>query len=461
MSRSVFIILSLFSLVCYGQTRESFDIATYQVPQGWKKETTDYAVSFTKVNNTSRSWCRMTIYKSIASQGDPITDFTNEWNALISKNYPDAITPQPETETEDGWTSKSGVSKFKFNNEESYALLSTITGYNIEISMVVLMNSQEFMGGVEIFLKSIDLKKPAVQSGTVVTAPPSTNNTTNTVPASGVVVTNAVGKQGISISTTNFDDGWVAQPFADYCRVTKGNITVLLHYSFRITDELRDSYTMEALIFDRYILPRYTISNLKQFQNEPYTYNKVYFYEADAVEKATGKRCHIGFRMIAASGIEYCIEIISPSANEFYKVFPKQENVEAMLNYNKFAVTAADLVGKWEESTSSGIDMYNVNTGAYAGMNTSSSASTFVFNANNTYNSNHKGAFGMVGNMKFYDQKYNGKMTVTTWDLTLTNRFEGKTDVFWAQFEAVRGGKILHLRDKSASGITYSLVKMN
>ena len=447
------LLLSSLVLPGYSQQQESFDIITYKVPAGWKKEVTDFAVSFLKVNNSSRGWCRATLYKSMPSKGDPLTDFKHEWSSLIAKDYPDAVVPQPESETEDGWTSQSGVSKFKFNNEEAYALLSTITGYQTEISIVVLTNGQEFMPDVEKLLNSIELKNPAVQSNP--TDSPGGSNTTS----EAISVSGAPGNQGISMATTNFDDGWVAQPFADYCRVTKGGITVLLHYGFAITDEMRSSNNMEAMIFDQFILPRYTISNLKQFQNEPYAYNRIYFYEADAVEKATGKRCHIGFRMIPNKGIERCIEIISPSANDFYKTFPKQENVEAMLNYNKFAVTAADISGTWEESTFSGLDMYNVNTGAYAGMNTTSSAATFVFNTDNTYSSNHKGAYGMVGSMQFYDQKYKGKMTVTTWDLTLTNRWQGKTDVFWVQFEAVRGGRVLHLTDKSASGIQYHLVK--
>jgi hypothetical protein len=103
--------------------------------------------------------------------------------------------------------------------------------------------------------------------------------------------------------------------------------------------------------------------------------------------------------------------------------------------------------------------MYNTVTGAYAGMNSSSSAHKFIFKSEGKYESNHKGAFGMVGSMKFFDQKYNGNSIATNWDLTLTNRYEGKTDIFWAQFEAVRGGRVLLLTNKSASGIRYQLVK--
>jgi hypothetical protein len=112
-----------------------------------------------------KSWCRITIYKSIKSSGDPANDYTSEWNTLMVKNNWGMTTaPQPETETEDGWTSNSGVSPFTFENKDAYSLLSTISGYGVEISIVVLMNTQEFMPDVEKMLFSMDLQKPEVQS---------------------------------------------------------------------------------------------------------------------------------------------------------------------------------------------------------------------------------------------------------------------------------------------------------
>jgi hypothetical protein len=92
-------------------------------------------------------------------------------------------------------------------------------------------------------------------------------------------------------------------------------------------------------------------------------------------------------------------------------------------------------------------------------MNTSSSANKFIFKGNGQYESTHKGAFGMVGSMQFYDQKYNGNATFTNWDITLTKQFEGKTKVYWAQFEAVRAGKVLHLTNKQYTGDNFHLVK--
>lgn len=435
-----------------GAQKNTFDIITYNAPVGWTPEIKDFAASYTKTNNKTKGWCRITIYKSIKSSGDAAVDYASEWNSLMVKNnWGQSTPPTPDTEIEDGWTSNSGVSPFTFENKDAYSLLTTISGYGVEISIVVLMNTQEFMKDVEKMLGSLQLKKPENQ----IVFDPVQATKLQEAPSTLVVSAN----HGISISTTTFDDGWVAQPFADWVRVTKNQTTVLLHFAVQITDELRNTNDIEATLFDQFIMPRYNVANIRKNQNDSYCYFCIYFFEADAVEKATGKRVHLGFRIITTNGISRCIEIISPSATVFQQEFTDQKKLEAMLNYNKFAVASADLIGQWDVSSGSQVDMYNTVTGSYAGMNFSSSATSFTFNADGTYSSRHSGAFGMVSNTKFYDQKYNGNYTVTNWDITATKQFEGKTKVFWAQFEAVRGGRVLNLTEKEATAMNYNLVK--
>lgn len=432
---------------------QTFDIATYTVPAGWTPEIKDFAASYTKTNNVTRSWCRLTIYRSIQSSGNSLTDFNNEWNVLIVKNnWGPATPPQSETEAEDGWTSHSAVSTFTYENKEAYSLLSTISGYGVELSIVVLMNSNEYMKEIEQLLLSIDLKKPA-QPFQPQQNQPATQSTTQGV----YTVTTAPGNHGIFTATTNFDDGWVAQPFADYVRVTKNQFTVLLHYGVEVTDELRATNQLEAVLFDRFILPRYNVSNIRKFDNGGPCYLCVHFFEADAIEKSTGKRYHLAFRIITNNGVSRCIEILSSSQSVFQQEFPNQEKVENLLNYNKFAVTINDLAGDWTSSSGAYVNMYSTVTGNYAGMNASSSADEFTFNTNGTYKSNHKGAYGMVGSMNFYDQKYNGALTVSPWEIIMTKRFDGKTSTFWAQYEAVRGGRVLHLTDKQYTGSQFHL----
>jgi hypothetical protein len=309
------------------------------------------------------------------------------------------------------------------------------------------MNSQEYINQVQKFLESVNLTKPDV------TSTPSQPATT--VVATGIGVSENAGNNGISISTTNFDDGWVAQPFADFVKVTKGAITVRLHYPIQVDDEMRYANDMQRLLFDRIILPRYNVTNLRKYDNGGPCYFCIYFFEADVVEKSTGKAYHLGFRIITDSGMSKCIEVTSPNVAAFQKEFPNQEKVAALLGYNKFAVSLNDIVGNWEATSGAAVQLYNTVTGGYAGMNASSSYDTFTFNNDGTYFSNHKGAFGMVGSQTMYDQKYNGKFTLTNWELTATNRWQGKTDNFWVQFEAVRNGRVLHFTDKAASGIQY------
>jgi hypothetical protein len=73
--------------------------------------------------------------------------------------------------------------------------------------------------------------------------------------------------------------------------------------------------------------------------------------------------------------------------------------------------------------------------------------------------SKHSGASGMVGTMTTYNQEYKGKSTVTNWEIILANRWKGATDTFEAWFEAVKGGRMLRLVNKQATGIKYDLVK--
>lgn len=456
--KSFISVLLLAITVTVSAQQTNFDIATYTVPAGWTPEIKDFAASYVKTNNITKGWCRVTIYKSIQSSGNSITDFNNEWNALIVKsNWGSVTPPQPETETEDGWTSHSAASTFTYEGKQAYSLLSTITGYGVELSVVVLMNSTEYMKDIEQLLLSLDLKKPAQPVVQNQQSQPVTQLNSQT----GFTVTAAPGNHGIFTATTNFDDGWVAQPFADYVRVTKNQFTVLLHYGIEITDELRATNQLEAVLFDRLILPRYNVSNIRKFDNGGPCYFCVHFFEADAVEKATGKRYHLGLRIITNNGISKCIEILSPSQAAFQQEFTTPEKVESLLNYNKFAVTVNDLAGDWDSSSGAYAQMYSTTTGQYAGMNASSSADAFTFNTNGTYSSNHKGAFGMVGSMKFYDQKYNGALTVSLWEIVMTKRFDGKTSTFWAQYEAVRGGRVLHLTDKEYSGSQFHLVRKN
>ncbi|MDZ7650938.1 MAG: hypothetical protein U5K54_29500 [Cytophagales bacterium] len=213
MKKLLILICVLNSFLAVAQ-KTTFDIANYTTPIGWTPEIKDFAASYTKTNNKTKGWCRVTIYKSIKSSGDPATDYTNEWNTLMVKNnWGHGTPPTPEIETEDGWTSNSGVSPFTFENKDAYYLLSTISGYGVELSIVVLMNTQEFMKDIEKMLSSIGYR-----SRNVIPVLPVEEKVLEQ--PLQLAVTSTPDNHGISISTINFDDGWTARAF---CRLCPGN----------------------------------------------------------------------------------------------------------------------------------------------------------------------------------------------------------------------------------------------
>ncbi|MEY4930913.1 MAG: hypothetical protein RI909_1637, partial [Bacteroidota bacterium] len=69
-------------------------------------------------------------------------------------------------------------------------------------------------------------------------------------------------------------------------------------------------------------------------------------------------------------------------------------------------------------------------------------------------------ASSVYGTTTVYTQDYKGKITLTNWDMSLTNRFKDATENFHIWFEVVRDGRILHLQSKTASAIQYNLVKV-
>ncbi|MCL4549813.1 MAG: hypothetical protein M1495_14720 [Bacteroidetes bacterium] len=141
--------------------KETYDLITYSPPQGWSKEVKENLILYTIVNKKNSSWCQVGIIKSTASKGDIEKDFESEWQELIVKNYKPTESAQVnDVQESDGWKIKAGTGKFIFNGADAAAMLTTASGYDRCVSIVVVTNSQDYITDVETLLSSIDLVKP-------------------------------------------------------------------------------------------------------------------------------------------------------------------------------------------------------------------------------------------------------------------------------------------------------------
>ena len=83
-----------------------------------------------------------------------------------------------------------------------------------------------------------------------------------------------------------------------------------------------------------------------------------------------------------------------------------------MSNYNKFAVAASDLKGKWSSNFTGMTQYVNAVTGADAGANTHASNENFEFTTGDSYKWDLGVASGFVGNIKFQSAKSPGKFSM-------------------------------------------------
>jgi len=173
MKATITFILILSSLGVLSQ-KETYELVSYSPPIGWKKEVKqNYYTSYTTTNSQNNSYCQIFIMLSTNSKGGIKEDFESEWQNLIVTNYKVTEAPQlTEPSSENGWTAKGGTAPFNFNNGQSIALLTTLSGYSKAVSIVIITNSQEYMPVIQEFLGSVEMNTPQNNSNSV-----SDNNT--------------------------------------------------------------------------------------------------------------------------------------------------------------------------------------------------------------------------------------------------------------------------------------------
>ena len=410
------------SLNAFAQ-KETYDLVTYTIPNKWQKQQHPNGVQLSAGDEKKGTYSSILILRSSPTTATVQTDFNNDWETLIKKTV----------------TVNSVL-----------AMLITASGYNKKISMIFVSNTDAHKRDVEGFFASVELTKPVVQKQS-----PANQPAANTF------------KNGYKFTTTNFDNGWSAAEQAEGVMLTKGAIKALLHYPDEVTEKYYP-YSEDALktCWTHLVAGRYTsVNNLKFYWQSSAVYRPAKMAEAEVMDKA-GKRLYV---VLFQRDGSYWTELMASDKNAFIKEFNVRiENLEPMSpneifdifsslsGLNRFAVAPGDLTGKWSSNAASNVAYANIYTGAYAGGTVSGSNNTFNFLPGNQYNSTHNGGYGTIGNVQTYKYQYKGQTTVTDWSVTLTKRFEGKTEKFDAWFVASKTGRILMLKNATMS---YALMK--
>jgi hypothetical protein len=455
MKHCLFILFAIISANVFAQ-KEIFDLATYAPPKGWKKQSSETAVQFTKQDTAKGTYCMITLSKAVPGTANSKENFDLTWASVVKEMVTVSTAPEMQpAATEKGWEVQSGYAPFEKDGDKGMVVLVTSSGFEKMVSIIILTNTDVYEKDMTGFLESISLKKPAAGTGQII------NTATNPVKPQQSK-TKAV-PDGFAFTTTNFDNGWTSTVQEDWVEVTKGNIKVLIHYPNKKADAY-NSVLLDGLknAWDILVAPRYSSASNMEFKSSG-SWESIEFAQADMVEKITGKTVHVVFfKKNFSSGAGKYIEFITPDKKTFEQEFGTYENASAnfgtgpgwdkmanMATYNKFAVAASDLSGKWTNDFSGAIQYVNAYTGFDAGMDTHASNENFQFGTGNVYKWDLGVASGPVGNIKFQSVKSSGKFSmIGNWQVRLSD-IEGRPRTYNVYFSCIKGLRILWLDNKA------------
>lgn len=443
-----------------GQVVEKYDIVKYTEPAGWAKETSNGFVSYTVMNDVKNEYARILIFKSLAGTGNINTDFDAEWKELVQVNYsPGDFIETNVSEYKDGWTSKMGVAPFEHQNANHAAMLLTLIKAKTKMSFVFITNTTTYQSVFEDFGSSLVFVDAGSQTAR-------SENTTNT-PLTNQQTHAAISNQsGFTFTTSNFDDGWTATVQTDWVLVQKGNARVYLYYAVPYnSDNFSGTGIMDRdYYWDNYVAPQFQITT-KQYNDagEFISSFQPKYVEGRGTDPVSGNPAFIAMTLSVSPNAAQFTVASYPDEASFRQAFPNANDkyvsdLTAMSRYNKFAIGQADFYGTWQSGGSQMTQWYDAITGNYAGATIAASSATFTFYNNGSYSSIHNGATGAIGAMNTFQQEYKGALTVSNWNMILTNRWEGKTHSFDTHFQAVRGGRLLYMNNNA--GENYLLVKI-
>lgn len=164
--------------------KQSFDIASFTMPDGWTEQKTDGHVSYSRIDNGS--WAQITIYKSTSSSGAVDIDFDKDWKELVAVNK-DITTPEKTNpQSADGWMIQSGNGTWEYNGARVKSLLTVYSNEQVYLSVLCNTTATTFLKDYQTLLASLKLKAENTQVSA------GNNNETQSPGSSEAALTNAI-----------------------------------------------------------------------------------------------------------------------------------------------------------------------------------------------------------------------------------------------------------------------------
>ena len=146
----------------FAQRTETFDIASFEPPNGWTKQVGTDAVQFSIEDKSSGAFCLISLFKSVPGLSSPKENFDAAWSTIVKEAVAVSAAPQMMSAEDRGeWLLAGGSAPFEKDGVKGVAVLYTATGYGRMVNALILTNTQAYEAAATAFLNSISFKKPA------------------------------------------------------------------------------------------------------------------------------------------------------------------------------------------------------------------------------------------------------------------------------------------------------------
>jgi hypothetical protein len=257
------------------------------------------------------------------------------------------------------------------------------------------------------------------------------------------------GEQPVEASVM-MDVGWFVEATADYMQYTRNDIKVIQYF---ITENPTKDQFWEEYLSRFFATDHYTAYE----DNRITSFATIEFASCMATYRPSGQQYFIAWLVDWVNDAAYLS--ITASEPTYLQYFPDPKKLGEMLQFNNFQVTQQAIQGVWTNDDGTAAQMYNVNTGNYAGMAIAQASRKYTFSGNE-YHFSAQGSTGTVGNNQVFQSEEKGTFQVNNYEMTVDITTPKPERVeYWVAFKYAKNMKTLWIQNKNASGLTFTLVR--
>lgn len=150
---------------CQAQ-KETYDVVSYTVPDGWKKEVKENGVQIYTGNEKTGEYSVALIIRSSPTTASAGENFTAMWEKLVKGTVTVSAEPaMSEPSKEKGWDILSGQANYTDGGNKGLVTLVTATGNGKMATIILMANTDKYQQELQGFLHSVELNETEAAQG--------------------------------------------------------------------------------------------------------------------------------------------------------------------------------------------------------------------------------------------------------------------------------------------------------